>query len=431
MKLYIKTFGCQMNVYDSVRMRDTLGVIGYTETQKPELADVIIVNTCHIREKASEKLFSELGRLAQVKKKNALIVVCGCVVQAEGAEILKRSHFVDIALGPQNYHELPRLIAQYNRQKGRVVRADFPAESKFDFLPMPQKSAANAFLAIQEGCDNFCSYCVVPYTRGCEYSRPSKEIVAEARALVKAGAKEIMLLGQNVNCWHGDKGKDLGDLIREVAKIRGLKRLRYTTSYPSKITQNLISAHADCSKLMPYIHIPIQSGSDRVLKAMNRQYTVAEYEKIVQAFRKARPDIAVSSDFIVGFPGETEEDFNQTMALVERVGYASSFSFKYSPRPGTPASLMKNQIPEKVKTERLMKLQALLLSQQKAFNQATVGKTLEVLLTEQGKEKGQLIGYSPYLQGTVVKSPKKMLGQIVRVKITEATATALKGEIVK
>lgn len=431
MKLYIKTFGCQMNVYDSVRMRDTLGVIGYTETQKPELADVIIVNTCHIREKASEKLFSELGRLAQVKKKNALIVVCGCVVQAEGAEILKRSHFVDIALGPQNYHELPRLIAQYNRQKGRVVRADFPAESKFDFLPMPQKSAANAFLAIQEGCDNFCSYCVVPYTRGCEYSRPSKEIVAEARALVKAGAKEIMLLGQNVNCWHGDKGKDLGDLIREVAKIRGLKRLRYTTSYPSKITQNLISAHADCPKLMPYIHIPIQSGSDRVLKAMNRQYTVAEYEKIVQAFRKARPDIAVSSDFIVGFPGETEEDFNQTMALVERVGYASSFSFKYSPRPGTPASLMKNQIPEKVKTERLMKLQALLLSQQKAFNQATVGKTLEVLLTEQGKEKGQLVGYSPYLQGTVVKAPKKMLGQIVRVKITEATATALKGEIVK
>ncbi len=431
MKLYIKTFGCQMNVYDSVRMRDTLGVIGYTETQKPELADVIIVNTCHIREKASEKLFSELGRLAQVKKKNALIVVCGCVVQAEGAEILKRSHFVDIALGPQNYHELPRLIAQYNRQKGRVVRADFPAESKFDFLPMPQKSAANAFLAIQEGCDNFCSYCVVPYTRGCEYSRPSKEIVAEARALVKAGAKEIMLLGQNVNCWHGDKGKDLGDLIREVAKIRGLKRLRYTTSYPSKITKNLISAHADCPKLMPYIHIPIQSGSDRVLKAMNRQYTVAEYEKIVQAFRKARPDIAVSSDFIVGFPGETEEDFNQTMALVERVGYASSFSFKYSPRPGTPASLMKNQIPEKVKTERLMKLQALLLSQQKAFNQATVGKTLEVLLTEQGKEKGQLIGYSPYLQGTVVKSPKKMLGQIVRVKITEATAIALKGEIVK
>lgn len=431
MKLYIKTFGCQMNVYDSVRMRDTLGVIGYTETQKPELADVIIVNTCHIREKASEKLFSELGRLAQVKKKNALIVVCGCVVQAEGVEILKRSHFVDIALGPQNYHELPRLIAQYNRQKGRVVRADFPAESKFDFLPMPQKSAANAFLAIQEGCDNFCSYCVVPYTRGCEYSRPSKEIVAEARALVKAGAKEIMLLGQNVNCWHGDQGKDLGDLIREVAKIRGLKRLRYTTSYPSKITQNLISAHADCPKLMPYIHIPIQSGSDRVLKAMNRQYTVAEYEKIVQAFRKARPDIAVSSDFIVGFPGETEEDFNQTMALVERVGYASSFSFKYSPRPGTPASLMKNQIPEKVKTERLMKLQALLLSQQKAFNQATVGKTLEVLLTEQGKEKGQLIGYSPYLQGTVVKAPKKMLGQIVRVKITEATATALKGEIVK
>lgn len=431
MKLYIKTFGCQMNVYDSARMRDALMVLGYTETDKPEQADIILMNTCHIREKASEKLFSELGRLAKLKKKNALIVVCGCVVQAEGEEILKRNHFIDIALGPQNYHELPKIITQYNRKKGRVIKADFPAESKFDFLPTPQKSAANAFLAIQEGCDNFCSYCVVPYTRGCEYSRPSAEIIAEAKALVKAGAKEIMLLGQNVNCWHGDKGRDLGDLIRDIAKIRGLKRLRYTTSYPSKITKNLISAHAECGKLMPYIHIPIQSGSDKILKAMNRQYTVAAYEKIVKAFRKARPDIAISSDFIVGFPGETEEDFNQTMELVKRVGYASSFSFKYSPRPGTPASIMKNQVPEKVKTERLMKLQALLLSQQKAFNQATIGKTFDVLLTEKGKEKGQLIGYSPYLQGTVVRAPQKMLGEIVKVKITAATATALKGEIVK
>ena len=431
LKLFIKTFGCQMNVYDSARMRDALLVQGYQETQDVAKADVILVNTCHIREKASEKLFSELGRFAREKKKGALVVVTGCVVQADGAEILRRSQLIDIAVGPQNYHELPQLIAKYNRSKGRVLKADFPAESKFDSLPAPQKSAAAAFLAIQEGCDHFCSYCVVPYTRGCEYSRPMKEIVKEAKALVKLGAKEIMLLGQNVNGWHGDKGKDLGDLIRELARIRGLKRLRYTTSYPSEMTQNLINAHRDTPKLMPYIHLPIQSGSDKVLKAMNRQYTAKEYERVVAAFRKARPDIAISSDFIVGFPGETEEDFEETLHLVERVKYASSYSFKFSARPGTPASLMKNQIPEEVKTKRLMKLQALLLKQQKAFNEATVGKEFDVLLTEKGKAKGQLLGYSPYMQGTVVKAPAKMLGEIVKVKITGASATALKGEIVK
>lgn len=429
-KLYIKTFGCQMNVYDSARMRDALMVLGYSETLKPEMADVILVNTCHIREKASEKLFSELGRLGQIKKKNALIVVAGCVVQADGAEILRRSPLIDIALGPQSYHELPKILTEYNRQKGRAIKAEFPAESKFDFLPQPQKSAANAFLAIQEGCDNFCSYCVVPYTRGCEYSRPSTEILKEAKELVRLGAKEIMLLGQNVNSWHGDQGRDLGDLIRDMAKIRGLKRIRYTTSYPSKITQNLINAHADTKKLMPYIHLPIQSGSDRILKAMNRQYTVAEYEKIIAQFRTARPDIAISSDFIVGFPGETEADFEQTLALVERVKYASSFSFKFSARPGTPASLMKNQISEEVKTRRLMKLQKLLQSQQRAFNEATVGKELDVLLTERGKEKGQLLGYSPYMQGTVVKAPLKMLGEIVRVKVTSASATAITGKMI-
>ena len=330
-----------MNVYDSARMRDTLAVHGFSETKEPSKADVILLNTCHIREKASEKLFSELGRLAREKKKNALVVVAGCVVQADGVEILRRSKLIDIAVGPQNYHQLPELIQRYHRQKGRMLKADFPAESKFDFLPTPKKSSAAAFLAIQEGCDHFCSYCVVPYTRGCEYSRSSKEILAEAKALVKAGAKEIMLLGQNVNGWHGDKGKDLGDLIREVAKIRGLKRIRYTTSYPSEMTQNLINAHKDTPKLMPYIHLPIQSGSDRVLKAMNRQYTVKQYEKIVAAFRKARPDIAISSDFIVGFPGETEAEFEETLHLVERIGYASSYSFKFSARPGTPASLMK------------------------------------------------------------------------------------------
>ena len=298
-KLFIKTFGCQMNVYDSARMRDALAVHNYKETTNPSKADVILINTCHIREKASEKLFSELGRLAREKKKNALIVVAGCVVQADGVEILRRSKLIDIAIGPQNYHQLPELIQRYNRQKGRILKADFPPESKFDFLPAPQNSSAAAFLAVQEGCDHFCSYCVVPYTRGCEYSRPSKEILAEAKALVKAGAKEIMFLGQNVNGWHGDKGKDLGDLIREAAKIRGLKRIRYTTSYPSEMTQNLINAHKDTPKLMPYIHLPIQSGSDRVLKAMNRQYTVKQYEKIVAAFRKARPDIAIG--FYCGF----------------------------------------------------------------------------------------------------------------------------------
>ena len=430
-KLYVKTFGCQMNVYDSNRMIQALMVHGFTQTDNPEKADVILLNTCHIREKASEKLFSEIGRLAKLKKKSALIVVTGCVVQAEGREILRRSHLIDIAVGPQNYHQLPELIAKYNREKGRLIVADFPAESKFDSLPMPQTSSANAFLAIQEGCDNFCSYCVVPYTRGCEYSRPSSEILTEAKALVRAGAKEIMLLGQNVNCWHGDTGRDLGDLIRDVAKIKNLKRIRYTTSYPSKITQNLINAHADTPKLMPYIHLPIQAGSDKTLRAMNRQYTVAEYEKIVAAFRSVRPDIAISSDFIVGFPGETEEDFEQTLQLVERVKYASSYSFKFSARPGTPASLMKNQIPEEVKTRRLMKLQKLLQSQQRAFNEVTVGKVLDVLLTERGKMKGQLVGYTPYMQGTVVRAPLKMLGEIVSVKITSASATALTGEIVK
>ncbi|MGN0919484.1 MAG: tRNA (N6-isopentenyl adenosine(37)-C2)-methylthiotransferase MiaB [Alphaproteobacteria bacterium] len=430
-KLYVKTFGCQMNVYDSGRMVDALKVHGFKQTDKPAEADILLLNTCHIREKASEKLFSEIGRLAKVKKKSALIIVAGCVVQAEGREILRRSPLIDIAVGPQNYHQLPALIARRQREKGRLILADFPAESKFDALPMPTTSPANAFLAIQEGCDNFCSYCVVPYTRGCEYSRPSKDILQEAKALVKAGAKEIMLLGQNVNSWHGDEGRDLGDLVRDVAKIKGLKRLRYTTSYPSKITQNLIDAHADTPQLMPYIHLPIQAGSDKILKAMNRQYKVAEYEKIVAAFRAVRPDIAISSDFIVGFPGETEEDFEQTLALVERVQYASSFSFKFSARPGTPASLMKNQVPEEVKTRRLMALQKLLQSQQRAFNEGTVGKVLEVLLTERGKSRGQLVGYTPYMQGTVVKAPLSQLGEIVRVQITDATATALMGKIIK
>lgn len=432
-KIFIKTFGCQMNAYDSARMRDAMFVHGYQETNSPEQADILLLNTCHIREKASEKLFSEIGRLNEFKEqrkqegKETLIVVCGCVVQAEGEEILKRSHLVDIALGPQNYHRLPELVSSYNRKKGRVLLADFPSDSKFDYLPKTKATSACAFLAVQEGCDNFCTYCVVPYTRGCEYSRPADEIIQEAQDLVATGAKEIMLLGQNVNCWHGQGASDLGDLIRQLAQIDGLERIRYTTSYPSKITQNLIEAHKDLDKLMPYIHLPIQSGSDKILKAMNRQYTAKSYEEIVASFRKARPDIAVSSDFIVGFPGETEDDFQATMDVVKRVRYASSFSFKYSPRPGTPAAMMKNQVPEDVKTKRLMILQKELLEQQQEFNSQTVGKILPVLLTEKGKKEGQLVGYTPYLQGTHVSLPDSFLNKIVMLKITKASATSLTG----
>lgn len=434
--VYIKTFGCQMNIYDSNRMRDTLGVLGYTETDKPEQADILLLNTCHIREKASEKLFSEIGRLKEIKQERAtqgldtLLIIAGCVVQANGDELIKRAPAIDIAVGPQNYHQLPHLIAEFNRKKGRVVLADFPAESKFDYLPQAQSGGASAFLAVQEGCDHFCSYCVVPYTRGCEYSRSAGEIMAEARQLVATGAKEIMLLGQNVNGWHGEGARDLGDIIRMIAEIDGLERIRYTTSYPSEMTENIITAHRDVSKLMPYIHLPIQSGSNTILKAMNRQYTREQYLDIIDRFRAVRPDIAISSDFITGFPGETDADFEDTMDIVRRIGYASSFSFKFSARPGTPASLMRNQIPEAVKTERLIRLQELLLSQQKQFNQDTVGKTLEVLMIENGTEKGQISGYTPYLQNAHVAASKKYLGQIVSVQITGATATSLSGKIV-
>ena len=435
-KVYIKTFGCQMNMYDSSRIRDALGVLGYTQTENPAEAEILLLNTCHIREKASEKLFSEIGRLNDFKQKRkeqgltTLIVVCGCVVQAEGVEILKRAHSVDIAVGPQNYHRLPELITNYNRKKGRVLEATFPADSKFDYLPQTKATSASCFLAIQEGCDNFCTYCVVPYTRGCEYSRSADEILAEARDLVASGAKEIMLLGQNVNCWHGSGASDLGELIRQVAKIDGLERIRYTTSYPSKITENLVRAHAEEEKLMPYIHLPIQSGSDSVLKAMNRQYTAQQYIDIIGRFREARPDIAISSDFIVGFPSETDKDFEETMEVVRQVKYASSYSFKYSPRPGTPASLMKNQIPEDVKTERLMCLQELLLQQQKEAYESVVGQTLPVLLTEKGKQKGQLIGYTPYLQSTHVTLDESYLNKIVSLKITKASATSLSSEFI-
>lgn len=438
-KIYIKTFGCQMNIYDSKRMQDALGNLGYQPTIDKNEADIILLNTCHIREKAADKLYSEIGRLAEIKAqrkqqgKDTLMIVAGCVVQAEGDELLSRAHAVDIAVGPQNYHKLPELVAHFNRKKGRILKADFPAESKFDYLPQTATSASSAFLAIQEGCDKFCSYCVVPYTRGCEYSRPVKDIVKEAQALVNGGAKEIMLLGQNVNCWHGldSRGNeaDLGDLIREVAKIDGLERIRYTTSYPSKMTDNLISAHGEVEKLMPYIHLPVQSGSNQILKAMNRQYTAEEYLDIVSRFRKVRPDIAISSDFIVGFPGETEEDFFQTMELVRQVKYATAYSFKFSARPGTPASLMKNQVPEKIKSERLTMLQDLLMSQMKEANQKMVGRDTSILITEQDVKRGQMLGYTPYMQPVHIAAKSTLFGQIVPVQITAATASSLTGDV--
>lgn len=440
-KFYIKTFGCQMNIYDSARMAAALETLGYQQTQKQDEADIILLNTCHIREKAAEKLYSEIGRLVEVKNARhkqgleTLLIVAGCVVQAEKQEMLRRAHGIDVAVGPQSYHHLPELITRFERERGRVVQADFPADSKFDFLPPHSSTTVSQFLAIQEGCDHFCSYCVVPYTRGCEYSRSMVEIIEEAKRLVNTGAVEIMLLGQNVNCWHGIGDADLptpdlGDLIRRLGDIKGLKRIRYTTSYPSKITDNLIQAHRDVEQLMPYIHLPIQSGSDRVLKTMNRLYSVAQYEEIIDRFRQARPDIAVSSDFIVGFPGETEEEFEQTLEVVRRVCYDSSYSFKYSPRPGTPASLMKNQIPEAVKTQRLKRLQELLLSQQKQAHEKQVGRVLEVLLTEKGRRKGQLNGYTPYLQNVHVQASKELFGKIIPVKITGSSATSLSAELI-
>lgn len=439
-KIYMNTMGCQMNVYDSNRILDAMAVLGYEQTDTPEEADFLMLNTCYIREKASDKVFSCLGRFNEIKQaraqkgKDTLIGVAGCVVQALGDELLNKVKYVDIAVGPQSYHLLPEMVEKYNRKLGRRVKAEFTSDEKFDALPTAKAHHVTAFLAIQEGCDNFCSYCVVPYTRGCEYSRSAKEILQEARALVETGAKEIMLLGQNVDCWHGlgldgTKEWELARLIEELAKMDDLKRIRYTTSYPVDITDGMIAAHRDIEKLMPYIHLPIQAGSDKTLKAMNRRYQVAQYLEVVEKLRKARPDIAISSDFIVGFPGETDEDFEETLKIVQQVEYAQSYSFKYSARPGTPASLMKNQIPEAVKTERLSRLQTLLLSLQKKYNEAFVGKTLPVLLTELGKQPGQLNGYSPYLQNVHVSLPEARLGDLVDLEITKATASSLSGKI--
>ncbi|MGQ9366263.1 tRNA (N6-isopentenyl adenosine(37)-C2)-methylthiotransferase MiaB [Azospirillum sp. ST 5-10] len=440
-KLFIKTWGCQMNVYDSARMADVLAPLGYRPVEEPDGADMVILNTCHIREKAAEKVFSELGRLRTLKDRKEsgdgdrmILAVAGCVAQAEGEEIVARAPYVDIVFGPQTYHTLPEMVARAHRAAGAVLNTEFPAESKFDFLP--DESAASgvtAFLAVQEGCDKFCTFCVVPYTRGAEFSRPAAQVLAEARRLAAAGTREINLLGQNVNAWHGD-GPDgstwgLGRLIRALAEIDGLERIRYTTSHPRDMDEDLIRAHAEVPQLMPYLHLPVQAGSDRVLAAMNRRHTADDYRRLVERLRTARPDLALSGDFIVGFPGESDADFAATLRLVREVGYAQAYSFKYSPRPGTPAATEAVQVPEGVKTERLAALQQLLDAQQQAFNHGFVGRTVPVLFDRPGKRPGQLLGRSPYMQSVHADAGARLLGAIAAVTVEAAHPNSLAGRV--
>lgn len=437
-KYYIKTFGCQMNVYDSNRIGAILKSLGYEETSAPKSADIIIFNTCHIREKAAEKVFSDLGRAEKIKKERAaegketIIGVAGCVVQAEDEQIAKRAPFVDFATGPLTYHRLPEILAKVKRRHGHsIIDTDFPAESKFDFLPENTSAGACSFLAIQEGCNNFCTYCVVPYTRGVECSRPVAEVLKEARNLVNTGTLEINLLGQNVNSYHGEdesgKERGLDYLLRRLAEIDGLRRLRYTTSYPADMSDELIACHRDLPQLMPYLHLPIQSGSDSILKAMNRRHTRDDYLRVIEKLYQANPALRMSSDFIVGFPGETDADFEATLEVVKKVGYIQAFSFKYSRRPGTPAALMPNQVEEKIKSERLNILQNLLFSYQLKFNKETVGKIMPVLFETKGRHNGQLIGRTPYMQNLHAELGREYLNRIVDIKVTEATANSLSG----
>jgi tRNA-2-methylthio-N6-dimethylallyladenosine synthase len=431
-KLFVKTYGCQMNVYDSTRMTDLLTPLGYAMADAPEDADMVILNTCHIREKAAEKVYSELGRLARMKdeKSGMLIAVAGCVAQAEGEEIVARQPAVDMVVGPQSYHRLPEMIARVTREKGHALETDFPADEKFDALPEENSvDGPAAFLTVQEGCDKFCTFCVVPYTRGNEYSRPVAQIEAEARRLIAKGVREITLLGQNVNAYRND-GVTLAGLIENLSHIEGLDRLRYTTSHPRDMGEDLIAAHRDNSKLMPFLHLPVQSGSDRVLKAMNRQHTADDYLRLVERIRAARPDIALSSDFIVGFPGETEKDFEATMALIREVNFAQAFSFKYSPRPGTPASAAKIQVAEEVKDERLYALQSLLREQQDAFNASCEARTFPVLFEKPGRHTGQAIGRSPYLQAVYAEDAAHLIGKIAQVRVEEAKPNSLRGSLI-
>lgn len=443
--VFIKSYGCQMNRYDSQRMADALAPDGYTETACMEEADLVILNTCHIREKAAEKVYSELGRLRLAKTarrgvgRQMTVAVAGCVAQAEGEEILRRAPVVDLVVGPQTYHRLPDLVKAAKIKPG-VIDTEFPLEDKFGILPQPSSRqmrarGPSAFVTVQEGCDKFCTFCVVPYTRGAEASRPVLNIIEDATRLAQAGVRELQLLGQNVNAYHGE-GPDgrswtLGELLRRLAEIPGIARLRYTTSHPRDMDENLIAAHRDLPQLMPFLHLPIQSGSDRILVAMSRRHSARDYLRVIERMRKARPDIAFSSDFIVGFPGESEADFSRTLRLIEEVRYVSAYSFKYSPRPGTPAAGMADQVDEAVKAERLARLQALTEGQQKTFNTASVGQTMDVLLERPGRKAGQLAGRSPYLQAVQIEAGTDLIGEVVPVNITATGTWSLYGEVKK
>jgi len=442
-KLHVKSYGCQMNAYDSQRMADLLAERGFVETAAAETAELVILNTCHIREKAAEKVYSELGRIRKWKASAAAdgrrmtIVVAGCVAQAEGEEILRRAPLVDIVVGPQNYHHLPALLDRAERGD-KPVDTEFAAESKFDAIEPAaggaiRRRGVTAFVTVQEGCDKFCTFCVVPYTRGAEISRPIEQIIAEVKHLARAGVREVTLIGQNVNAYHGE-GPDgrtwtLGRLLQRVAEISGIARIRYTTSHPRDVDDSLLAAHRELPQLMPCLHLPVQSGSDRVLAAMNRGHGRGDYLRVVARMREARPDMAFSSDFIVGFPGETECDFRKTLTIVDEIGYAGAFSFKYSPRPGTPAAAMADQVPEPVKNERLARLQAAIDRNQAAFNARCLGTTLDVLLEKPGRRPGQLVGRSPYLQPVQIMLPESRIGDIVPAAVTEIGANSLFGSL--
>jgi len=444
-KVFVKTYGCQMNVYDSQRMGDALAADGYVATEEMAEADLVLLNTCHIREKAAEKVYSELGRIRQVKAERArhgretIIGVAGCVAQAEGREIIRRSPVVDLVIGPQTYHRLPDAVRRV-RSGERVVETDYAVEDKFEHLPQPARAeirsrGVTAFLTVQEGCDKFCSFCVVPYTRGSEVSRPVGQIVNEAERLAASGVRELTLLGQNVNAWRseGPEGSawGLGRLLHRLAGIPGLARLRYTTSHPRDMDDELIAAHRDLAALMPYLHLPVQAGSDRILKAMNRRHTAKDYLKLIDRIRAARPDIAMSGDFIVGFPGETDADFAATLEIVRSVGYAQAFSFKYSPRPGTPGAELPDQVPEEVKDERLQRLQALLLEQQAAFASSLAGREIELLIEKPGRKPGQKVGRSPWLQPVIVDETAGDIGEIIQVRIRQAEPFSLFAERIR
>ncbi|WP_313577185.1 tRNA (N6-isopentenyl adenosine(37)-C2)-methylthiotransferase MiaB [Brevundimonas sp.] len=442
-RLFIKTYGCQMNVYDSERMADVLRPLGYASTETPDDADFVILNTCHIREKAAEKVYSELGKLREMRDRRLAagrggmtIAVAGCVAQAEGEEIMKRQPAVDLVVGPQAYHQLPELLTRTARARGERIGADFAPNEKFDALPATRGTeGVTAFLTVQEGCDKFCTFCVVPYTRGAEWSRPVAAVLAEAQSLADRGVREVTLLGQNVNAYDGEgpdgKPFTLAKLAYALAEIPGLDRIRYTTSHPNDMSDELIAAHGDLDALMPYLHLPVQAGSDRILRLMNRKHGRQKYFDLIDRIREARPDMAMAGDFIVGFPGETDRDFEDTMDLVRRVNYASAFSFMYSPRPGTPAATMAAQVPDAVAKERLHALQALLTEQQTAFNQSLAGRVLPVLFEKKGRHGAQAVGRSPYLQSVHVDDADQLIGRIVPVEIISGQQNSLSGRLIQ